>query len=64
MTCFQFLSRSLDDVAKIMGYAKLDKKDLKDTVQCLHFTTELDNERLKLMEIDETILCHLHEGDR
>ena len=58
------IHRNLDDVQKIMGYAKLNQKDLKDTVQCLHFVTELDNAKLKLMEIDDEVLQHLNEGDR
>ena len=49
---------------KIMGYAKVDVKDVKDTVQCLSFAEELDSEHIKLMEIDNSVLQHLVEGDR
>ena len=56
--------RSLAEVERIMKFAKLDRTDLLNTVQCIGFVNHLDNDAVKLMEIDKSILQHVTGGKR
>ena len=47
-----------------MEFAKLDRTDLLNTVQCVSFVNNLDNDAVKLMEIDRSILQHVNTGKR
>ena len=59
-----FFHRSLADVDKIMGWAKLQASEFVPTVQCLMFDSTLDNSSVQLMEVDSNLLQALQEGDR
>ncbi len=45
-----------------MKFAKLEREELLDTVQCLKFVPNLDNDAIKLMEVDKSILEHITQG--
>ena len=45
-----------------MKFAKLDREELLNTVQCLKFVPNLDNDAIKLMEVDKSILEHVTAG--
>ena len=47
-----------------MKFAKLDRTDLLNTVQCVGFVNHLDNDAVKLMEVDKSILQHVTCGER
>ncbi|XP_041359133.1 sister chromatid cohesion protein DCC1-like isoform X2 [Gigantopelta aegis] len=51
--------RTLDDVNAILDFAKLKTDDLRTRVQCIYFSEHLDNERIKLLEMDSVILDSL-----
>lgn len=57
-------SRTLDDVHRIMKFAKLDQSELLPTVQCVSFVDLVDSDTVKLMEVDKSILQHVVSGDR
>ena len=45
-------------------HAKLDRSELLPASQCLHFVSQLDNEAVKLMEVDDNLLQQLEAGHR
>ena len=47
-----------------MKFAKLDRTDLLNMVQCVGFVNHLDNDAVKLMEVDKSILQHVTCGER
>ena len=58
------LFRTEDDVDRIMTFAKLDKETFLKPVQCISFDTDLDNECVQLIEVDNAILSELKEGNK
>ncbi|KAK6179587.1 hypothetical protein SNE40_011911 [Patella caerulea] len=56
--------RNLEDVESVLSFAKLERKDVKPTVQCVIFSQTLDNDSIKLLELDSTVLKCLTVGDR
>jgi len=62
--CTYVCVRTIDDVKRVLGFAKLDDVELKHRVQCLSFNSELDNEAMKLLEIDNDVASELTEGQR
>jgi len=53
----------LEDVDRIMGFAKLDGSDFQNNVQCLNFVSGLDNTSIQLMEVTPSILTALEQGE-
>ena len=47
-----------------MKFAKLDKTEILPTVQCIGFVKHLDNDAVKLLEVDKSILKHVCAGNR
>ena len=47
-----------------MKFAKLEKSELFTPVQCIGFVNQLDNEALKLLEVDKSVLQSVKSGDR
>ena len=46
-----------------MEYAKLDKSEVKPSIQSVYFSTQLDNDAIKLLEVDNFILDSIKVGD-
>ena len=47
----------------ILHYAKLGDSDVMPTVQVMGFTHPLENDSLKLLEVDQNILDALTNGE-
>ncbi|CAG5116527.1 unnamed protein product [Candidula unifasciata] len=58
------VNRSLSDINAILGFAKLDPSDLKPFVQCLYFSEQLENDSVRILEIEESVLETLQAGKR
>lgn len=56
--------RSLEDINTVLEYAKLELSDVKPTVQCIYFSQQLDNQSFKLLELDDTVLETLTNGEK
>ncbi|XP_061175784.1 sister chromatid cohesion protein DCC1-like [Saccostrea echinata] len=56
--------RTLEDINTVLEYAKLESCDVKPTVQCIYFSEHLDNQSFKLLEVNDTVLETLTNGDR
>ncbi|XP_056017772.1 sister chromatid cohesion protein DCC1-like [Ostrea edulis] len=56
--------RTLEDINTVLEYAKLEACDVKPTVQCIYFSDQLDNQSFKLLEVNDTVLETLTNGDR
>jgi len=48
--------RTLSDVNSILEFAKLEKSDFKPAIQSLYFSQNLENDSVKLVELDQTVL--------
>ena len=57
-------NRSLEDVNTVLKYAKLDNSDVRPCVQTLFFAENLENDAVKLLELDSDVLDALQSGDR
>ena len=55
--------RSLEDINLVMEFAKLDKSEVKPSIQSIYFSEKLDNDAIKLMEVDNCILDTIKVGD-
>lgn len=58
------LYRSLEDINTVLEYAKLELSDVKPTVQCIYFSQQLDNQSFKLLELNDTVLGTLTNGEK
>ena len=58
------LFRSLDDINTVLEFAKLERSDVKSEIQSVFFSSDLDNEAIKLLEMDDNVLDSLQEGRR
>lgn len=58
------LYRSLEDINTVLEYAKLELSDVKPTVQCIYFSQQLDNQSFKLLELNDTVLETLTNGEK
>ncbi|KAH9488294.1 Sister chromatid cohesion protein DCC1 [Bulinus truncatus] len=56
--------RSLSDIRCVLELAKLESSDLKPCVQCLYFSSQLENDSFKLLELDEPVLEALQKGKK
>ncbi|XP_059178011.1 sister chromatid cohesion protein DCC1-like [Physella acuta] len=56
--------RTLTDVSCILEFAKLEASDLKPAVQCLYFSDHLENDCVKLLEMEEPVIAALQAGKR
>ncbi|ELT92643.1 hypothetical protein CAPTEDRAFT_140107, partial [Capitella teleta] len=56
--------RTVEDVDRILGFAKLTSTDLQPSVQCINFKSPIDNEAFKLMEMNEDMLRELEDGKK
>ena len=52
------------EINKILNYAKLDVNDLNSNIQRVYFSDELDNDEMKLMELDEYLADKLRSGEK
>ncbi|XP_071509670.1 sister chromatid cohesion protein DCC1-like [Diadema antillarum] len=57
-------TRTLEEVHKIAENAKLNLTDLAGQPQCLYFGHELNPASMRLLEVDDTILNCVEEGQR
>lgn len=55
--------RTLEDINLVMEYAKLDKAEVKPSIQSIYFSTQLDNDAIKLLEVDNHVLEAIQVGD-
>ncbi|XP_033736716.1 sister chromatid cohesion protein DCC1-like [Pecten maximus] len=55
--------RSLEDIKLVMEYAKIDPAEVKPAIQSIYFSEELDNDAVKLLEVDDSVLTALETGD-
>ncbi|XP_025111078.1 sister chromatid cohesion protein DCC1-like isoform X1 [Pomacea canaliculata] len=58
------VKRSLDDVNTVLTYAKLDAAELHPHIQTIFFSKSLENDAVKLLELDTDVLCALEAGER
>ncbi|KAK7100068.1 sister chromatid cohesion protein DCC1-like [Littorina saxatilis] len=56
--------RSQEDVNTVLKYAKLETSDVRPCVQTIFFSENLENDTVKLLELDATVLDALQAGDR
>nr|XP_022319946.1 sister chromatid cohesion protein DCC1-like isoform X2 [Crassostrea virginica] len=56
--------RTLEDINTVLEYAKLEASDVKPTVQCIYFSQQLDNQSFKLLELNDTVLETLTNGEK
>ena len=56
--------RNRDDVDATLAYAKLDVAEMRPLAQCLVMSQNLDNESVKLLEMDNNVLDSLLTGNR
>ncbi|XP_029641247.1 sister chromatid cohesion protein DCC1-like [Octopus sinensis] len=56
--------RTVEEVKKVLTYAKIQPSEFKPFVQCINFSESLENENLKLLEIDASIMDSLVEGQQ
>ncbi|XP_063402344.1 sister chromatid cohesion protein DCC1-like isoform X1 [Mytilus trossulus] len=56
-------TRTLQDINLVMEYAKLDKSEVKPSIQSIYFSSQMDNDAFKLMEVDSCILNTIKVGD-
>ncbi|XP_005107055.1 sister chromatid cohesion protein DCC1 [Aplysia californica] len=54
--------RSLSDINSILEFAKLERSDFKPQVQCLYFSEHLENDSIKLLELDQPVLDSILSG--
>ena len=59
-----YIYRSLEDVNTVLKYAKLDNSDVRPCVQTIFFAENLENDTVKLLELDSDVLEALKTGDR
>lgn len=55
--------RTLEDINLVMEYAKLDQSEVKPSIQSVYFSPQLDNDAIKLLEVDNFILDSIKVGD-
>jgi len=56
--------RSLKDIHSILEFAKLETSEYKPEVQCVYFSDHLENDSIKLMELDQPVLDAILNGER
>jgi len=56
------VDRTRDDVDCTLQTAKLEADELHKTVQCLYMSPHMDNDALKLIEVDNSLLDSLLNG--
>jgi len=57
-------SRSLKDIHSILEFAKLETSEYKPEVQCVYFSDHLENDSLRLLELDQPVLDAILNGER
>ena len=62
--CCFFLFRSLKEIESVLEFAKLDRDEIKPVTQTIYFSEHLDNDAVKLIELDSTVLKALESGNR
>ena len=61
--CF-ILFRSLDEIESVLEFAKLERDEIKPVTQTIYFSEHLENDAIKLVELDSTVLKALESGER
>ncbi|GFS17165.1 sister chromatid cohesion protein DCC1 [Elysia marginata] len=56
--------RSISDINHILEFAKLEPADFRSQVQCLYFSEQLENDAIKLMELEGPLQGALQAGER
>ncbi|GAB1603365.1 Hypothetical predicted protein [Argonauta hians] len=54
--------RTIKEVTSVLEFAKIKPKEFKPFVQCINFSESLENENIKLMEMESSIMDSLTEG--
>jgi len=57
------VGRKREDVDSTLHTAKLESDELHKTAQCLYISANLDNEAVKLIEMDNSMLDSLLAGN-
>ncbi|KAL4236383.1 Sister chromatid cohesion protein DCC1 [Mactra antiquata] len=57
-------TRSLKEIEAVLNFAKLSRDEIKPSTQCVYFANHLDNDGIKLLELDKTVLNALESGER
>ncbi|XP_076462802.1 sister chromatid cohesion protein DCC1-like [Babylonia areolata] len=55
--------RCLEDVNTVLKYAKLENTDVRPCVQTIFFSESLENDSVKLLELDGDVMGALQSGD-
>ena len=48
----------------MLEFAKLDREEIKPVTQTIYFSEQLENDVVKLLELDSTVLKALESGER
>ena len=48
----------------MLEFAKLDREEIKPVTQTIYFSEQLENDVVKLLEVDSTVLKALESGER
>ena len=59
-----YIFRSLDDVEAVLEFAKLDREEIKPLTQSIYFSDQLENDVVRLVELDSTVLKALESGEK
>jgi len=62
MCCYCIIVRTRADVDCALYHAKLDIDELHATAQCLYISADMDNDAVKLIEMDNSLLDSLLAG--
>ncbi|XP_052777613.1 sister chromatid cohesion protein DCC1-like [Mya arenaria] len=57
-------TRSLEDIASVLDFAKLDRSEIKSETQSVYFSEHLDSESFRLLELDKAVLEAIENGEK
>ncbi|KAL3869842.1 hypothetical protein ACJMK2_042474 [Sinanodonta woodiana] len=58
------VERTLVEVEAVLEFAKVERKEIKAVTQIVHFSPDLDNDSVRLLELDSDVLDALSQGDK
>ncbi|XP_060593222.1 sister chromatid cohesion protein DCC1-like [Ruditapes philippinarum] len=64
MDCYEQEKRNLKEIDAVLDFAKLPREEIKPKTQSIYFSKQLDNEGVKLIELDKTVLQAFENGEK
>lgn len=55
---------TLEEIDSVLEFAKLGRDEIKSVTQSIYFSQQLDNEGIKLLELEPAVLTALENGGR